>query len=70
MSEIQAENTSGRGPDAVLPSELRGWNWGAFFLNWVWGLGNQTSPGGTRRSDRAGLGGEREYQYSKSKRDC
>ena len=42
MSEFQAENTSGRGPDAVLPSELRGWNWGAFFLNWVWGLGNQT----------------------------
>ena len=26
----------------MLPSELSGWNWGAFFLNWVWGLGNKT----------------------------
>ncbi|NQV46722.1 MAG: hypothetical protein HQ504_02970 [Rhodospirillaceae bacterium] len=25
-----------------LPEELRGWNWGAFLLNWVWGLGNRT----------------------------
>jgi hypothetical protein len=42
MSEYRLENTSGRGPDAALPPELRGWNWGAFFLNWVWGLGNKT----------------------------
>ena len=26
----------------MLPSELSGWNWGAFLLNWVWGLGNNT----------------------------
>ena len=25
-----------------LPPELRGWNWGAFFLNWVWGLAHNT----------------------------
>lgn len=25
-----------------LPPELRGFNWGAFFLNWVWGLFNRT----------------------------
>ncbi len=25
-----------------LPDELRGWNWGAFFLNWVWGLAHNT----------------------------
>lgn len=25
-----------------LPSEVQGWNWGAFLLNWVWGLGNNT----------------------------
>jgi len=25
-----------------LPPELRGWNWGAFFLNWVWGLVHNT----------------------------
>lgn len=23
-----------------LPAELRGWNWGAFLLNWIWGIGN------------------------------
>jgi len=26
----------------TLPHELRGWNWGAFFLNWVWGLAHNT----------------------------
>jgi hypothetical protein len=25
---------------ATIPSEVRGWNWGAFFLGWVWGIGN------------------------------
>lgn len=25
-----------------LPAEIRGWNWGAFWLNWIWGIGNQT----------------------------
>lgn len=35
-------NTSGMGMAAVVPSELRGWNWGAFLLNWIWGLGNNT----------------------------
>lgn len=25
-----------------LPAELHRWNWGAFWLNWVWGLGNNT----------------------------
>ncbi|HEY9081197.1 cytochrome c oxidase assembly factor Coa1 family protein [Magnetovibrio sp.] len=27
---------------AELPIELRGWNWGAFFLNWVWGIAHNT----------------------------
>lgn len=26
----------------ALPPELQGWNWGAFFLNWVWGLAHNT----------------------------
>jgi len=26
----------------VLPAELKGWNWGAFFWTWVWGIGNGT----------------------------
>ena len=36
------ENSSGEGPSAVLPPELEGLNWGAFALNWIWGLGNRT----------------------------
>lgn len=25
---------------AEIPPELDRWNWGAFFLNWIWGIGN------------------------------
>jgi hypothetical protein len=25
-----------------IPPELDRWNWGAFFLNWIWGIGNGT----------------------------
>lgn len=25
-----------------LPEDMKGWNWGAFFLNGIWGLGNKT----------------------------
>jgi hypothetical protein len=35
------ENTSGQGSSATLPRELEGWNWGAFLLTWVWGIGNK-----------------------------
>ncbi len=35
-------NTSGHGVAAVLPPEIDRWNWGAFLLNWVWGIGNNT----------------------------
>ncbi|MCW8916632.1 MAG: cytochrome c oxidase assembly factor 1 family protein [Magnetovibrio sp.] len=37
---MQNDNSVVRRPR--LPDELRGWNWGAFFLNWVWGLGHNT----------------------------
>jgi hypothetical protein len=36
------DNTSGQGKQSVVPSGISGWNWGAFFLNWIWGLGNAT----------------------------
>ena len=36
------ENTSGQGKSAVVPMELDRWNWGAFLLNWIWGIGNDT----------------------------
>jgi len=36
------ENNSGHGKLAALPPQLYGWNWGAFFLTWIWGIGNST----------------------------
>ena len=27
---------------APIPAEIDRWNWGAFLLNWVWGVGNNT----------------------------
>lgn len=36
------ENNSGQGKTALLPPQLYGWNWGAFFLSWIWGIGNNT----------------------------
>lgn len=35
-------NTSGQGQGAIVPPEVQGLNWGAFLLNWIWGLGNRT----------------------------
>jgi len=35
-----AGNTSGQGSLAVVPAEIKGWNWGAFLLGWIWGIGN------------------------------
>ncbi len=40
--ENQFENTSGQGKLATVPAELDRWNWGAFLLNWIWGIGNNT----------------------------
>ncbi|MBT8379555.1 MAG: ribonuclease G [Ignavibacteria bacterium] len=39
---MQSSNNSGKGKTVKLPSELSGWNWGAFFLSWIWGIGNNT----------------------------
>jgi hypothetical protein len=35
------ENTSGRGKGTQVPPEALRWNWGAFWLTWIWGLGNR-----------------------------
>jgi len=35
------ENTSGQGLSAAVPPDIEGWNWGAFFLTWIWGIGNR-----------------------------
>jgi len=36
------DNTSGQGKGAFVPPEVRRWNWGAFLLHWIWGIGNDT----------------------------
>ena len=38
----EQEYIPGLGKDSVVPPELKGWNWGAFLLNWIWGIGNST----------------------------
>jgi hypothetical protein len=38
----QPDNDSGRGPESRLPNELRGMNWGALLLNFIWGLAMKT----------------------------
>ncbi|MBI4296844.1 MAG: ribonuclease G [Chloroflexi bacterium] len=40
QASIQTGNTSGQGSTAVIPPEIRGWNWGAFIMNWIWAIGN------------------------------
>ncbi|KAA3660362.1 MAG: hypothetical protein DWQ04_19635 [Chloroflexi bacterium] len=42
LSSSGFTNTSGQGNLAIVPPEAQGWHWGAFFLNWIWGLGNNT----------------------------
>jgi hypothetical protein len=37
------ENTSGQGAQSMIPLEILGWSWGAFTMNWVWGLFNRTN---------------------------
>jgi len=30
------------GADKDIPEGVKGWSWGAFFLNWIWAIGNKT----------------------------
>jgi hypothetical protein len=41
QSSQAVENTSGQGFAASAPEEIKEWNWGAFFLTWIWGIGNK-----------------------------
>lgn len=34
------QNTSGQGAGSSVPNEIKGWNWGAFLLSWIWAIGN------------------------------
>lgn len=40
LSNGLKENTSGLGENSKIPEEIKKWNWGAFFFNWIWGLSN------------------------------
>ena len=45
MSDKKSSNgqkISSQVSNSQLPVEIRGWNWGAFLLNWIWGIGNDT----------------------------
>ncbi len=42
FEKLQITNNSGQGNRSTLPPELSSWNWGAFFLSWIWGIGNNT----------------------------
>ena len=39
---VAEPNTSRQGKSAVVPKEIRGWNWGGFFFTWIWGIGNRS----------------------------
>ena len=34
-------NTSGQGFSSIVPPEIKGWNWGAFSLTWIWGISHR-----------------------------
>lgn len=42
QKHIGQEYISGMGRTSVVPEDIKGWNWGAFLLNWIWGIGNST----------------------------
>jgi len=39
--EVDADNNSGMRQE-TFPPGVKGWSWGAFLLNWIWAIGNQT----------------------------
>lgn len=41
-NDYHSKNTSGQKHLAVVPTEIKGWSWGAFLLWWIWGIGNNT----------------------------
>lgn len=41
-NRINSINNSGQGDYITIPSSIKRWSWGAFFLNWIWGIGNKS----------------------------
>lgn len=42
LAATDTGNTSGMGKGHPIPDGVKGWSWGAFFLNWIWAIGNKT----------------------------
>ena len=42
MDNIEFKNLSGHGEFAEINEAILGWNWGAFWLTWIWGIGNRS----------------------------
>lgn len=40
MQETGSGNTSGQGAAAVVPEEIKGWNWAAFLMGPFWAIGH------------------------------
>lgn len=40
QQSVSIQNTSGQGKSAVIPYEIKEWNWGAFIFAWIWGVCN------------------------------
>ena len=41
-SAVNLDKTSLRGASGEIPDGVKGWSWGAFFLNWIWAIGNRS----------------------------
>lgn len=42
FTENTGGNSSGLGKGHPVPPEVPGWSWGAFFMSWIWAIGNRT----------------------------
>lgn len=40
MQETGSANTSGQGSTAIVPDEIKGWNWAAFLMGPIWSIGH------------------------------
>ena len=41
-SELSNPNTKKFDKNSTIPEGIKGWSWGAFLLNWIWSIGNNT----------------------------
>ena len=45
MNKNGRSRLSSHNENKLIPAEVKGWNWGAFLLSWVWGIGNRVYIG-------------------------